>query len=386
MSTAEGATEGATRAVVAGQAQAVAVTLCVLSGVLGAWVHAPIPWMLGPLLVMALAKWRGIEVAAPPGFRAGGQWIIASALGLYFTPSMMLLISKFLPYMLVAGLFAIFIGYASGRVLARMAGQAESTGTGVGNNSSDGTSAGAGIAALAAVNPVTAFFSCVPGGATEMVNLSERYGGRPDLVAVAQSLRLLLIIGLIPAVYTYSGIHGADAYEPGTKFFDFAGMAKLLGCGLAGGWVLARLRLPNAYMLGPLLVVIGLTGSGIEWSALPQWLINAGQVMLGCSLGSRFEAGFFKSAPRFIWAAAVSTLVALLLASGFGVALAWVAGIHWATAVLALAPGGIAEMSITAKVLKLGVPVVTAFHVTRVVILVTLTAQVFRFFTRADRR
>ena len=108
--------------------------------------------------------------------------------------------------------------------------------------------------------------------------------------------------------------------------------------------------------------------------------------MMGCSLGSRFEAGFFKSAPRFMWAAAVSTMVALLLASGFGVALAWVAGIHWATAVLALAPGGIAEMSITAKVLKLGVPVVTAFHVTRVVILVTLTAPIFRFFTRPGRR
>ena len=368
------AVEGTTHTGVAGKAQLMAVTLSVLAGALGAWVHAPIPWMLGPLLVMALAKWRGIEVAAPPGFRAGGQWIIASALGLYFTPSMMLLIAKYLPYMFVAGLFAIFIGYASGRVLARVA--------------SDGETAGAGgrTAALAAVNSVTAFFSCVPGGATEMVNLSERYGGRPDLVAVAQSVRLLLIIGLIPAVYTYSGIHGADAYEPGAKFFDLAGMAKLLICGLAGGWVLARLRLPNAYMLGPLLIVIGLTGSGIEWSALPQWLINAGQVMLGCSLGSRFEAGFFKSAPRFMWAAAVSTMVALLLASGFGMAVAWVAGIHWATAVLALAPGGIAEMSITAKVLKLGVPVVTAFHVTRVVILVTLTAPIFRFFTRPGRR
>jgi len=42
-----------------------------------------------------------------------------------------------------------------------------------------------------------------------------------------------------------------------------------------------------------------------------------------------------------------------------------------------LGPGGIAEMCVTAKVLQLGVPLVTA-HVTRVIILVTATAPMFR--------
>jgi len=46
--------------------------------------------------------------------------------------------------------------------------------------------------------------------------------------------------------------------------------------------------------------------------------------------------------------------------------------------VLATAPGGIAEMCITAKVLQLGVPLVTAAHVTRVVVLVIGTGSLFR--------
>lgn len=50
--------------------------------------------------------------------------------------------------------------------------------------------------------------------------------------------------------------------------------------------------------------------------------------------------------------------------------------------VLATAPGGIAEMCITAKVLQLGVPLVTAAHVTRVLILVTTTAPRFRLAKR----
>jgi len=55
-----------------------------------------------------------------------------------------------------------------------------------------------------------------------------------------------------------------------------------------------------------------------------------------------------------------------------------------ATLVLGTAPGGVAEMSITAKVLQLGVPVVTALHVTRVVVLLLSTAPIFAW-ARAQR-
>ena len=41
-------------------------------------------------------------------------------------------------------------------------------------------------------------------------------------------------------------------------------------------------------------------------------------------------------------------------------------------------PGGIAEMSLTAKMLALGVPVVTVFHVARVVFLVLAGNLVYR--------
>ena len=67
-------------------------------------------------------------------------------------------------------------------------------------------------------------------------------------------------------------------------------------------------------------------------------------------------------------------LLAVLFA--WGIALAGTVSIS--TMVLATAPGGMAEMCVTAKVLQLGVPLVTAAHVTRVIILVTTTAPMFR--------
>jgi hypothetical protein len=65
--------------------------------------------------------------------------------------------------------------------------------------------------------------------------------------------------------------------------------------------------------------------------------------------------------------------------AGFAWLLAQLVGLHPATVLLGTSPGGIAEMSITAKVLQLGVPVVTVFHVTRYVAVLTLTAPFWRW-------
>jgi uncharacterized membrane protein AbrB (regulator of aidB expression) len=46
---------------------------------------------------------------------------------------------------------------------------------------------------------------------------------------------------------------------------------------------------------------------------------------------------------------------------------------------LGTAPGGIAEMAITAKVLQLGVPVVTAFQVCRLVAVLLMVGPLFQW-------
>ena len=51
-----------------------------------------------------------------------------------------------------------------------------------------------------------------------------------------------------------------------------------------------------------------------------------------------------------------------------------------ATLVLAAAPGGVAEMCITAQVMQLGVPLVTVCHVMRVVVLTVGAPTLYRLF------
>ena len=106
--------------------------------------------------------------------------------------------------------------------------------------------------------------------------------------------------------------------------------------------------------------------------------MSHGQRFIGVALGARFTPGFARAAPRWLASVALGTVALIAVSAGFGALLAGVTGLHPATGVLATAPGGIAEMCITAKVLQLGVPVVTAFHVLRYLAVLLLTGPLYR--------
>ncbi|MEO8485198.1 MAG: AbrB family transcriptional regulator [Betaproteobacteria bacterium] len=322
-------------------------------GALAGWgcarLHTPIPWMLGPLFSIALLRMIGAPLAVPLPVRYAGQWIIGTSLGLYFTPHVVHLVAG-LWYLLVAGaIFAIGLGYVSGLALSRLTGLDKTTG----------------------------IFASVPGGAAEMSILGERFGGRVDMIAAAQSLRILIVVAIVPTAITALGVHGADVYEPGAKTFVATGFAMLLMATLSGGLVFQAIGLPNAFVLGALAVAIPMTAVEIDLSSMPTLASNAGQLFIGCALGARFGPDFVSRAHRFVAAVAVAVVLSIALSAAFGVSLAWASGQQPATLVLGNAPGGIAEMCITAKVLQLGVPLVTAFHVTRLVVLLLATPLVF---------
>ena len=333
-----------------------ALAIGAAAGFLFSALKTPIPWMLGPLFSIALLRVCGVSVAAPNGSRQIGQWIIGTALGLYFTPPVIEQVARLWPLLLLGAAFAILVGYVAGIALARLGG----------------------------LDRTTAIFASVPGGAAEMATLGERFGARVDRVAAAQSMRILIVVTVIPTLYAALQWHGADPYVPGTTTFAPTGFAELIGFTLVGGFIARAIDVPNPFVLGALAVAIPLTALKLDLSAVPQLASNAAQCLLGCALGSRFEADFLRGAHRFVGAVVTTVLLSMLLSAGFGLVVAWATGLSAATLVLGTAPGGVAEMSITAKVLQLGVPLVTALHVTRVVVLLLVTAPLFAWI-RAQR-
>lgn len=324
--------------------------LAFLAALAFVFLHAPLPWMTGPLFVTAAARMMHVPLYCPVQVREAGQWAIGAALGLYFTADVIAVLATRSGFIIAAVVFALLLGVACAWLLHKLSGVSRST----------------------------AFFAMAIGGASEMATQGERHGAAVGHIAAAHSLRIMLVVAIIPFTLKFLDVHGLDPYVPAARNVNMAGLALLVLLTSASALALKRLGWPNAWVIGPLLVSIALTASGTGFSAIPEWAIHLGQLFIGLSLGVRFTPEFLKSAPRYMGSVVICTLFALLISAGFALVLTELSGIHPATSLLATSPGGIAEMSLTAKNLGLGVPIVTAFHVARMAVLVLTIAPLFK--------
>ena len=327
---------------------------------LAVWANTPLPWLLGPLLAVALFRLASLPVACSLPIRCTGQWAIGASLGLYFTPQVVSMISSQWGLVLIGMVFALLLGAIGTYLLHHLGG----------------------------VDVPTAWFSSAIGGASEMTVLSERYGGRADLVASAHSLRILMVVVIIPFGFQAWGVSGLDLSVAQAREAHLAGLLLLMVLTASGGFLFQFFGLSNSWVLGPLLVSMLLTMFGVELSAFPDWFSKTGQLFIGWALGDKYRPAFFRAAPRFLSIVFLFTALAMLLALSLSLFLSCVSTTPLPTLLLGFAPGGIAEMAITAKVLQLGVPLVTAFQVSRMVMVVLTTGPLFvhvinRFFPSA---
>jgi len=329
------------------------------------YLGTPIPWMMGPLVATAVVSVLGLPVLSWVPLRNGGQWVIGTALGLYFTPAVGALVVGLWWVIGLGVVWACLLGWALGRWLAH-----------------------AHAPQLAhlplAQRHATTYFAGSIGGASEMTLIAERHGARTDLVASAHSLRVLMVTLTLPFAIQAWGVHGLDATGAAVREVQLPGLAVLAGLTGAGVWVMLKLGRANPWFMGALVATMVTTLAGVRLSALPVEMTNAAQLVIGVGLGVRFSPDFVRAAPRWLGAVALGTAVMMALCAAFGTLLAWATGLHPATLILGTSPGGIAEMAITAKVLQLGVPVVTAFQVCRLVAVLILAEPMFRWLVRVS--
>jgi membrane AbrB-like protein len=321
--------------------------------------RTPIPWMIGPLLATGILSVSGVPVESWTPLRNGGQWVIGTALGLYFTPAVGQLVLGLWWAIVLAIAWSLLLGLAVAAWLHRR-------------------HAALATDATPAQWRATAYFAGAIGGASEMTLIAERQGARTDLVAAAHSVRLLLVTLVIPFGMVVWGVSGLELAPPGTREVSPAGLAGLAVLTGAGALLMQRLGRANPWFIGALVVAMVLTLAGHVLSAIPAALSNAAQLAIGVSLGVRFTPAFVRAAPQWLASVALASVALMALCAAFAAALHRLTALHPATLLLGTSPGGIAEMAITAKVLQLGVPVVTAFQVCRLVAVLVLAEPVYR--------
>lgn len=326
-----------------------------VAGYIASTARVPLPWMIGPLLFSSALGVSGYAVRVPKVTRPIGQTIVSGAVGLSFTPAALVVVSEQIVAMIVATVLIVMAGFVVAAVLMR----------------------------LSRVDVITASLASVPVGPVEIANLAVRYGVSPGPVVFAQTLRIMLLVLVIPPVIIALDGGVADptlALSPASV--DPAGALLLLAISAVGGVAFKLIRLSNPFFLGPLAFSAAASALMLPVSGTPFVVLAAAQILLGVWLGSIFDRKLIDNARGFIPAAMFSTVIMVSLCCAIALGMSALTGIRWTTAILATAPGSVTEMALTAKILQEGVAMVTAFHLVRIFIIIPSAPLIFAITAR----
>jgi uncharacterized protein len=227
----------------------------------------------------------------------------------------------------------------------------------------------------------TAVWGAFPGAATAMVLMAEGYGADVRLVAFMQYLRVVMVTvvaTLVASIWTATTPHAA---APMVWFPEVAWWSLTMTAGLAlGSAAVGRaLRLPA----GPLLVALAVGAltqdAGLLKIELPLWFLAPAYLMVGWTIGRRFNRPILLHAAKALPTVAGSILCLIAICGGLAAALARVAHVDALTAYLATSPGGADSVAIIAASTKVDMPFIMAMQMARFLLVLLAGPAIARF-------
>ncbi|HSI41714.1 MAG TPA: AbrB family transcriptional regulator [Xanthobacteraceae bacterium] len=224
----------------------------------------------------------------------------------------------------------------------------------------------------------SAFFAAAPGALSAVLAMAESSGADTRRVVFGQSIRLFVLVALLPAALGGLGHQPSGALPVNPVVPDLASFIASLAVGIFGALAAERFRMPGGAMVGAMLASGVVHGAGLIEGRLPDILLIIGFVILGANIGSRFAGTGMDTLRRF----AVDGLVALVIATAVSIAFAvlgaFVSGEPLTKVLIAYMPGALEAMTIMAFVLGVDPAFVAAHHLTRFIGLALLVPLVAR--------
>lgn len=323
------------------------------SGLLFAYLGVPLAWLLGPLVGSAAISLIGSPIFAPVAGRRLGQMIVGATIGLHVTGSMIGGMIAWFPAMAATAMVSVTLAAFASAFLAR----------------------------LGDIDEKTAYYAMLPGGLSEMANVGMADGARPEPIALAQSLRVAIVVCLVPPAIVSLGIDGGVYESHSTLPIELWMVPVLLCISGLGIAILSALGLGNVWMTGSLVSIAVLSAFGWPNRHMLPIAFGIAQFLIGISVGARFKRDIIFRLPRIAAASALMSIVITCTLFGLAMGLAHLTGLDLASAALASSPGGLAEMASTAQILHLGIVLVTAFHVTRAILVNAFATRIYRLFS-----
>ena len=313
-------------------------------GALGGWLAdeagVPLAWMLGALFLCMALRLAGAPIEVPIWFRTIFMGLIGLFLGESFSGVGAAELAKWPVTLAVAVLYVPCAGALCFLLFRRVARMAK------------------GDALLCAL----------PGGLTAVALFASEAGGDERRIALSHALRVAFVILAAPAIAF--GLLGLP--EPGPHLFDGSALisgpdfAILAAGSLVCAGVVQALGWPLPYLLGPLAASALLRFPGLVEGGLPGWLVEWALLVSGASIGTRFHGwGMRAFAATAVWTA-IGTLLLMAVSFAFAWAVSATLGVDLFAALLAYAPGGVAEMSLIAIAIDADPGFVAVHHMARI--------------------
>lgn len=331
--------------------------LAASGGSIFAWLGLPLAWMLGAMFFTTTASLAGAPTHMSLMLRKVMLAILGIMLGSSFRPEIMQQAVQWLPSMGVMLGFMALITSLSYQFFRRIAG----------------------------LDPATAYFSSAPGGLTEMMTVGESMGGNAATISLVHATRILVVVGTIPVYFRYiEGLH-IPSLPPGPAGLpDIADMLLLAACAVIGVPLASKLHLPAGALLGPMLLSAVLHVSGLTSAAPPGPIVAGAQIVIGAGIGCRFAGLTLGRVWRIIMYAVGSGLLMVIGATLTAIITAPMIGDLPKPLTLALAPGGLAEMSLIALSIGSQTAYISFIHLARIVLVVIIFPSLFRVVTGAS--
>ena len=326
-------------------ARALALTLLIsfAGGSIAHLLHLPASLLMGGAVAVAIASLLGFHPVMPTQLRDAGFVVVGLTLGTNVATNTLSLIPLW-PLTLIGLTLALVLMVATSTLM---------------------------LSKLFGYDRATAYLSSFPGHLSFVIGLSESGYGDTRQVSVIQSMRILLLTVLVPIFARLTSTHELSPLPTGTEM-ALVPLVLLILAAIAGGFAFKFLRIPAAFVLGPMVVATAAKLMGLYDGRLPTLLTAMGYVVMGALIGSRFAGATLGEMKRMALAGTMVTFVCVSIVSAAALGLAPLTGMPAGQIWFGLAPGALESMGALGIALGFDTAFIAAHHTARFFIL-TLT-------------
>lgn len=335
-----------------------ALTICIgtVGGGFFTWLTMPAGWMSGAMVFVAFAALMRAPVILPTQLRDALFVVLGLSMGSGVTPEVIDRIGQW-PLTMLGLLVVVALVTAATYLYFRW---------------------------LVKWDRETSYFAAIPGALSYVMALASERDADLARIAASQSLRLLVLVCVLPLVITATADHaphglGGRALPTPGQF----GLGFVL-C-LAASLLAVKLRFPGGWMTGAFFMSSALNASGTVPVALPGEVLIPCYIVLGCFIGSRFAQTTMRAFLSMMLIGLGAVFVGLLVSVAFAILMAELLGLPLGQLILAYAPGGLEVMTLLAFMLDLDPAFVAAHQLARFIGMVLLLPLVTGFLFRGKR-